>query len=233
MSSTTTGWYLWPVPSDTPSQGLWFFLLRVAHTITRKGNPCLKRSTLQRHFKKCVGSVTQMFAGSYVWHFSSVGSFNFAQRWPYRHASKGSGRHLLQVCTWATPHYKGFASTAGSAQSPKGDPTPINKGNSYANEFKPPTPSNTEYIVGWWEGIQEAEHSHPRGVSSPANSFWKQGFSYCHWPWTVVCISSEGGFWFVLSLIKPMKIGRSTLCLYRRFYCLFLHCLTVTLPWNL
>lgn len=165
----TSGMYPVTLPARDCGSSCWGL-----HTwLLEKGNPCLKRSTLRRHFKRCVGSVTQRFAGSYVWHFSSVGSFNFAQRWPYRHASKGSGRHLLQVCTWATPHYKGFASTAGSAQSPKGDPTLINKGNSYANEAKPPTPSNTEYIAGWWEGIQEAEHSHPRWVSSPANCFWK------------------------------------------------------------
>lgn len=73
---------------------------------------------------------------------------------------------------------------------PRGDPAPINKGNSCASKVKPPTPSSSS-VAGRWEGIPEAEHSHPRWVSSPANSF-RSGAS----------ITATGhGLWFA----SPLK----------------------------
>lgn len=54
---------------------------------------------MQRHFQRCLGPAAQMLAGSYVWLFSSAGSFSSAQRCPYRPASSGcrSALELLRT----------------------------------------------------------------------------------------------------------------------------------------
>lgn len=175
MTASTTTWLLSPtkpVPPQYPNQGRWLSQLLIARTQ-------LLQKAAKRHSPKAfqemrwIGNTDALLA-------PTCGTSPARGRLTLL----GAGLIGVPAKVRAGTHCRSALELLHSTKAlpvQLDQPRPLEetrllstKGALVPEKVKPPTPSKTQYIVGRWEGIQEAEHSHPRWVSSPANSFGKR-----------------------------------------------------------
>lgn len=194
MTASTTAWLLsptTPVPPRYPNQGRWLSQLLIARTQ-------LLQKAAKRHSPKAfqemrwIGNTDALLA-------PTCGTSPARGRLTLL----GAGLIGVPAKVRAGTHCRSALELLHSTKAlpvQLDQPRPLEetqllstKGALVPEKVKPPHPQQNPIYCGAVGGDSRGR-TQPSALGFIARQlFWKEGFNYCYWPGTAVCISSEGG----------------------------------------